>query len=50
MLISEQDKLREKIRAWAGDFDNKRDGLIPTLQKVQRDYYEISCHAQASGR
>ncbi len=42
MLISEQDKLRERILEWAGEFDNKRDGLIPTLQRIQRDYYEIS--------
>ena len=38
MLISEQDKLRERILEWAGEFDNKRDGLIPTLQRIQRDH------------
>lgn len=42
MLITEQDKLRQDIIQWAGEWGNRRDCLIPLLQQVQRKHYEIT--------
>jgi [NiFe] hydrogenase diaphorase moiety large subunit len=42
MLVTEQDRLRLDIQAWAAEWGNRRECLIPLLQRLQREHHEIS--------
>jgi [NiFe] hydrogenase diaphorase moiety large subunit len=42
MLEYQQQRLREDIRKWAGQFGGTRSALIPILHEVQRGYGYIS--------
>ncbi|HXK56584.1 MAG TPA: NADH-quinone oxidoreductase subunit NuoE [Gammaproteobacteria bacterium] len=42
MLISEQDKLREDVKALAEKLGRNRSSLIPILQEVQKKHCEIT--------
>lgn len=35
MLVTDQERLKEDIIKWAAEFDHKRCGLLPILQRVQ---------------
>jgi len=42
MLVTEQDRLREDIHAWAAEYGTERRGLIPMLQRIQRKYAQVT--------
>lgn len=42
MLVTEQDKLRQDIVRWAAEGGNSRSCLIPLLQRVQKQHFEIT--------
>ncbi len=45
MLLSEQDRLKGEIEALADRYGRERSALIPILQEIQREYYQISEYA-----
>ena len=45
MLVTERDKLREQIDAWADRFGRDRHALIPILQEIQKEYCRIGEYA-----
>ncbi|MCC6490127.1 MAG: NADH-quinone oxidoreductase subunit NuoE [Candidatus Hydrogenedentes bacterium] len=45
MLVTEQDALRQEIKAWGDMYGRDRTALIPILQEIQRKHARISEYA-----
>lgn len=45
MLVTERERLRDEITAWADKYGRQRSGLMPILQELQHKYYQISEYA-----
>jgi NADH-quinone oxidoreductase E subunit len=41
MIMTEQERMREAIMAWAEEFGHGRDALMPILQNVQAKYHHV---------
>ena len=45
MLVTENERMKLDIHAWCEHYDNKRTGLIPILQEVQKKHRQITPYA-----
>lgn len=45
MLVTEHERMKDDVKAWAQEYGGDRSALIPILQEVQRKYYSISDYA-----
>ena len=42
MLVTERDKMQERIAGWAEEFGSDRSALMPILQEIQKAYGRIT--------
>jgi [NiFe] hydrogenase diaphorase moiety large subunit len=42
MLITEQEKIKQDIAAWAGRYGRARPNMLPVIQEIQRKYRRVS--------